>query len=204
MQVTLIRHGKTAGNSELRYIGRTDEPLTGEGIAQVEAAGADSNVQTVYVSPLQRTRQTAQLLFPNARQQVVDDLREMDFGDFEGRTADEMVADRVYRAWVDGNCEGPCPNGESIESFCRRVGAAFEEAVRMAVGAGENILYLTAHGGTLMAIMSRFVKEPNSYYDWYVKNCCGWQGELDEAQWPDRLRLTRYSSFERLFHEDDV
>lgn len=193
MQVTLIRHGKTAGNSELRYIGRTDEPLAPEGIAQVEAAGVDPALSTVYVSPLQRTRQTAALLFPNARQIVVDDLREMDFGDFEGRSYNEMADDAAYRAWVDSDCLTPCPNGESREEFARRVCAAFEGIVRETAMRGETALTFVVHGGTVMAVLERFARPPRDYYDYSVKNCRGYicDAEFDEQGEPvlTNLRL---------------
>lgn len=194
MQVTLIRHGKTAGNSELRYIGRTDEPLTGEGIAQVEAAGADPDVQTVYVSPLQRTRQTAQLLFPNARQQVVDDLREMDFGDFEGRSYNEMADDAAYRAWVDSDCLAPCPNGESREQFAQRVCSAFSAVLAQAREDGETGLVFVVHGGTVMAIMERFARPRRDYYDYSVKNCRGYicDAAFDEAGSPVLTNLCHW------------
>ena len=52
MQVMLIRHSKTAGNAQRRYIGRTDEPLSAEGIALAETVGQDLTLQKVYVTPL--------------------------------------------------------------------------------------------------------------------------------------------------------
>ena len=52
MEVMLIRHSKTAGNAQRRYIGRTDEPLSAEGIALAETVGQDLTLQKVYVTPL--------------------------------------------------------------------------------------------------------------------------------------------------------
>ena len=174
MQVILIRHGKTQGNAELRYIGRTDEPLSGDGVALAERLGADLSVGKVYVTPLRRTRQTAAILFPNAEQIVVDDLREMDFGDFEGRSYAEMERDAAYRVWVDGDCLAACPNGECRTDFTARVCAAFEAAVRRAAGQGEETLIFVVHGGTIMAIMERFALPRREFYSYGVKNCCGY------------------------------
>lgn len=174
MQITLIRHGKTAGNSELRYIGTTDEPLAPEGITQIKAIRADPDLQMVYVSPLQRTRQTAALLFPNARQIIIDDLREMDFGDFEGRSFSEMERDAAYRTWVDSDCLAPCPNGESRALFSQRVCTAFVRIVLQAEAQGENAIVLVVHGGTIMSIMEHFAIPRKDYYDYSVKNCAGY------------------------------
>ena len=179
MQVILIRHSKTPGNAELRYNGRTDESLSREGIALAEQVGTDPNVERVYVTPLRRTQQTAAILFPKAGQVVVDDLREMDFGDFEGRSYIEMEHDDAYRAWVDSGCLTPCPNGEGRPAFSKRVCAAFESVVRYAAERGEEILTFVVHGGTIMAIMERFVQPKQDYYSFSVKNCQGYRCRVE-------------------------
>lgn len=83
MKVWLLRHGRTAYNGGRRYQGRTDVPLSPEGAA--ELVRAEIMPPVVYVSPLCRTGQTAARMFPAAKQVVVKNLAEMDFGAFEGR-----------------------------------------------------------------------------------------------------------------------
>ena len=129
MQAVLIRHGRTPGNDERRYIGRTDESLSARGKEEAEKAVRDFKQKKVYLSPLKRARETAAILFPNAEQIVLPGLRETDFGSFEGKTADEMADDADYRAWVDGMCLGTCPGGESRADVTRRAVEAFECAV---------------------------------------------------------------------------
>lgn len=174
MRITLIRHGKTAGNAELRYIGRTDEPLAQEGVAKLSAMRSDYTVKVVYVSPLQRTQQTAAILFPNAERIVVDDLREMDFGDFEGRSYREMADDAAYCAWLDSGCMAPCSNGESRIGFSDRVCAAFREILDRARAREEQELVFVIHGGTIMAVMERFAVPKKDFYAYSVKNCSGY------------------------------
>ena len=83
MRWFLIRHGKTQGNLEHRYIGnRTDEPLCEQGIAELKTKHYPM-VQRVFVSPMKRCLETAALLYPGVPVDVVDDFRECDFGDFE-------------------------------------------------------------------------------------------------------------------------
>ena len=91
MLIVLLRHGETAYNEQHRYQGASDVPLSERGRAKLRTA--DNAPDEVIVTPLCRTKQTAAILFPNAKQIVCDDLREMDFGDFEGRTYDEMKND---------------------------------------------------------------------------------------------------------------
>ncbi len=174
MRVTLIRHGKTAGNLLRRYTGVSDVPLCPEGRAEAERARKDETLETVYVSPLMRARETAAILFPNAKQIVVGDLHEMDFGDFEGRSADEMEHDPVYRKWVDDLCEGACPNGESQAGFRARVTRAFSEALQTI----DSDALFVVHGGVIMAIFAAFAEPKRDFYDWQAENLGGFSAEV--------------------------
>lgn len=195
MELILLRHGKTAANLENRYNGVTDDPLCDTGLREAHAAKSYPDIPLAYVSPLTRARQTAGICFPNAEQLVVDGLREMNFGDFEGRTAQEMEHDADYRAWVDGGCMTACPNGESIPSFAERAKAAFDATVKDASARGLKRVGMTAHGGVIMAIMFGYSHTDVSYFDWYVENCSGFRLVIDEEKWP---RDPGFSSFELL------
>lgn len=186
MQVILLRHGTTAGNAQGRYVGWTDAPLCPEGEAAAAQAGTDPARELVYVTPLLRTQQTARILFPNARQIVVPELKEMCFGAFEGRSADEMADDPDYRAWVDGGCLGRCPGGESTEEFCDRVCGRFESLL-LSLRDAEPCPAFVVHGGVIMAVMSRFARPAVSFHDAFTLNCCGY---LCQADFVPRLQLT--------------
>ena len=178
MHITLIRHGMTVGNLTHRYIGSTDEPLAPEGIEQLSLRGVNTHVHTVYVTPLQRTKQSASILFPNAHQIIIPDFREMDFGDFEGRNYLEMETDSAYRAWVDSGCLMPCPNGERRADFSKRVCDAFLNVVAQARKNKETTLTFVVHDGTIMALMERFALPHRDYYDYSVKNGAGYHCDL--------------------------
>ena len=170
-----MRHAETSGNLRHAYIGRTDEPLCAEGRASARRAGVLPSITRVVVSPLLRARQTASICFPNAEQIVAPGLREMDFGDFEGRSALEMEDDPDYRLWLEGLCEPTCPNGESRALFCRRTAAAFEQILAQERARNEQRLVIVAHGGTIMALMSRFAIPHRGYFDWHVGSCGGFR-----------------------------
>ena len=91
MLIYLLRHGLTEYNAEKRYQGQRDIPLSAAGRAML--CRADIDPQTVYITPLCRTRQTAEVLFPEANLVPVTDLQEMCFGSFEGRNYIEMEHD---------------------------------------------------------------------------------------------------------------
>ncbi|MCF0121219.1 MAG: histidine phosphatase family protein [Oscillospiraceae bacterium] len=178
MQITLIRHGSTEGNALRRYIGTTDEPLSAAGIAEAEAFEAFP-CDKVFVTPLLRTRQTARIIFPGAEQELIPGLREMDFGAFENRSADEMADDAEYRAWVDGMCLGRCPGGESKGEFCSRVCDAFERIVKRLAEEKCVDAVFVLHGGTIMAIMERFAVPQRDYYSYHLGNCGYYRCDAD-------------------------
>lgn len=122
-ELILIRHGKTAGNLLGRYIGsRTDEPLCDEG--REGLAGKQlPEVERLYVSPMKRCVETAEILWPGfdrKKMQKVTDLRECDFGDFENKNYKELSGNGDYQAWIDSNGTLPFPNGESMDAFKSR------------------------------------------------------------------------------------
>ena len=182
-EILLLRHGRTEGNALYRYNGVTDEPLSPEG-RNALSARFYAPTPLVYVTRLRRTRETAEILFPGAKQITVPGLREMDFGDFEGRCFKDMEHDAAYRAWVDSGCLSQIPNGECRAVFLKRIAASFR-----ALLAADRSAHLTvvAHGGTLMAVCSVFVDPARDYFDWQPKNGGGYL--LRETSDPDRLTL---------------
>ena len=171
MLIYLLRHGLTEYNAEKRYQGQRDIPLSAAGRAML--CRADISPKTVYITPLCRTRQTAEVLFPGARLVETDGLKEMCFGSFEGRNYIEMEHDPDYLAWVAANCESPCPDGETKAAFCERICAAFSALVDKALADGEEMLVILAHGGTQMAAMERYALPHKDYYEWCAPNAGG-------------------------------
>jgi len=165
MEVILLRHGKTRSNLERRYIGKTEEPVSEEGIRQLKALGVFTCVKRVAVSPRLRARQTAGILFPNAEQVVYEGLAEMDFGIFEGKNYEELADDPDYISWVEGGCVGRCPGGENLSEFIERTAAAFIKALSDSLELGEDRLIVVAHGGTIMTVASEFSEPRCGYFD---------------------------------------
>jgi len=179
--VLLIRHGATAGNMERRYIGRTDEPLCEEGLRQIAALKEKQLwAERIFVSPLCRARQTAELLFPDRPYTVLDGLRETDFGAFEGKTSEELSADAAYQSWVDSWCKAPIPGGEGKDAVSDRAAAAFGKAMADTVE-GNSAAFVT-HGGVIMALLERLGAEKGDFYEYHIRNGgylrCAWDGEL--------------------------
>ena len=185
MLIYLLRHGLTEYNAEKRYQGQRDIPLSAAGRAVL--CRADIFPKTVYITPLCRTRQTAEVLFPGAKLVEIDGLKEMCFGSFEGRNYIEMEHDPDYLAWVAANCESPCPDGETKAAFCERICAAFSALVDKALADGEEMLVILAHGGTQMAAMERYALPHKNYYEWCAPNAGGFV--LDAKDWASKRVL---------------
>ena len=187
-ELILIRHGKTAGNLLGRYIGsRTDEPLCDEG--REELAGKQlPEVERLYVSPMKRCVETAEILWPGfdrKKMQKVTDLRECDFGDFENKNYKELSGNGDYQAWIDSNGTLPFPNGESMDAFKSRCLEAFARIVEEVSGAeqewiasGKTGIFragIVVHGGNIMAILEQYGYPKAAYFDYQVKNGCGYR-----------------------------
>ena len=152
MQILWIRHGKTLGNVQRRYVGRTDEGLTDEAklcLQKKQVLMQDLCVQTeggrnpgkwyhagafvpdyVYSSPMMRCRETAEILFPGQVLCVQEGLQETDFGDFEYKNYEELKENPAYQAWIDSGGQMMVPNGESGAGFRHRCCRAYEQCVR--------------------------------------------------------------------------
>ncbi|MBR1456570.1 MAG: histidine phosphatase family protein [Oscillospiraceae bacterium] len=191
MLIWLIRHGATPLSEARRYQGALDTPLSPNGRAALHRARLEP--EKVYTSPMLRARETAALLFPAARQIPIADLREMDFGVFEGRSAAEMASDSAYRAWVESGCTAPCPMGEARDAFSARVCQVFASLADEALAAGERELVVVAHGGTQMAVLGRWGRPERDYFAWC--SAVGAGCVLDASAWPEALTLIKEISF---------
>ena len=131
--IHLIRHGITEGNLLGQYIGSTDSPLAPKGIEQLEQLRKKyqyPQAAVYYSSPLSRCTQTLRILYPDANAILVPDLRECDFGDWEGKTAAELEKeDPTFLEWMKTGAQAQPKNGENGGVFMQRVCAAFEKIV---------------------------------------------------------------------------
>ncbi|MBQ8826379.1 MAG: histidine phosphatase family protein [Oscillospiraceae bacterium] len=167
MMIIFIRHGKTNGNLEKRYIGRTDEPLSEKGRAELsEMNYPDCDI--VISSPMKRCRETAEMIYSHKKIICVGGLEECDFGDFEGKNYLELSGDPNYQKWIDSSGRLPFPNGEDTEAFKKRCISAFEKAVEKYTDIG--VISFVVHGGTIMSILEKYAVPKKDYFDFQVKN----------------------------------
>jgi probable phosphoglycerate mutase len=153
-EVVLIRHGATEWSENGRHTGRTDIPLTDTGrdsARELAPRVAKWKFSLVLVSPLQRARETCDLVGLGAHAVVDDDLHEWDYGAYEGITTKEIretVPD--WTIW-----SGPVPDGETPEQVAARADRVIARA-----DAVEGDVALVAHGHILRVLGARWCSLP--------------------------------------------
>jgi broad specificity phosphatase PhoE/ribonuclease HI len=132
----LLRHGRTEHTPERRYSGRNDLPLSATGRAEAEAVAkraGELGIEVIVASPLRRTRETAEVVGAalGLPVQYDSDLVELDFGDFEGLTAEEAQQEHplAARRFAE-DITVAAPGGESIADVSDRVARARARILR--------------------------------------------------------------------------
>lgn len=183
MELILLRHGATPGNLAFQYVGSgLDQSLAPEGIALAERARAVyPPVERVFASPMKRTQETAAIVYPGTKIEPAPGLQETHFGDYEGKTYDELKDDPVYQRYLSGDPDLKCPgeNGESRREFAERCQAAFAALTEKLFAEGTGLAAVVIHGGVMMALLSAFVQSDKSFYDWMPKNLCGYRVKVN-------------------------
>lgn len=172
--ICLIRHAKTRGNFEKRYIGRTDESICEKASLSRPYPAAD----IVVTSGMKRTDETAEAIYGRIEKITDKRLAESDFGDFEGKTYDELKGEPEYIKWIESGGTDPFPHGESRGDFSERCNDAFLEYAEKY--AGKNIAFVV-HGGTIMAVAERLFG--GDFYDYQVENGGGYILEREGGKW---------------------
>lgn len=173
--IILIRHGKTAYNALGKYMGRgVDEELSDEGIKEIiakrDGLRAISEGAVIFTGPLKRAKDTAGLIFYDKDVKIVEELTEIDFGDFEGKSAAELSDDPRYQQWIDSDGTLQFPNGECIEEFRARTMDSLHNIIKLS-GNNDKIA-IVCHGGCIMAIMSGLCG--GKYHDYLIPNLDGY------------------------------
>ena len=175
VDIILIRHGKTIYNVTKKFMGSgIDAGLSEDGAEEVKekrpgirAAAGDA---VVYTGPLLRAKQTAELIFYDKTVNVEASLTEINFGDFEGKSAKDLEGDERFQRWIDSDGTLVFPNGEGIHDFRQRTMASLHKIIKTA--SADDRIAIVCHGGNIMSIMSSIAG--GGYYDYLIPNLDGY------------------------------
>ena len=158
-RISVLRHGMTEANEKGVYIGSTDLPLSDKGAAELAAKTDEYDyprVHRVYSSPLRRCTETAEILFPDTELCTVDDLRELNFGEFENKSIDELARRKDYNDWLRGGKDARPPKGESLEEMTARTYKAIHDVITDMMENGLTHCAIITHGGIISNMLSCF------------------------------------------------
>ena len=170
--VYLIRHARTKSNNERRYLGWADEDI----LPNQNLPVVDSRCETVFGSDLKRCRQTAAYYFPIASYFGDVGFRESNFGEFEGKTYEELKEIQQYRNWIDDPYRLAPSSGETLEEVTKR---CMEAIARLPKGFTRYPLIL--HGGTIRILLVNLAPESSEFWDWLVSH-----DDMFKLQWTTR------------------
>ena len=163
-EIWLMRHGETEWSLSGAHTSRTDLPLLPSGIKQAqELAGKLKNQKfaLVLVSPMQRARETCRLAGLSEHAEVTDDLKEWDYGLYEGRsTADIHKENPNWMLWRDG-----VPQGETLD----QVGTRVKRVIDRSLAANGNVA-LFAHGHVLRILTAVWLGLPPANGEFFALN----------------------------------
>jgi broad specificity phosphatase PhoE len=155
-QVVLVRHGQTEWSVSGQHTGRTDIPLTDVGRLKAKQLGRRVSAwefARVLTSPMSRAIETCRLAGLGDQAEVVDDLGEWDYGEYEGRRTVDIRDERPgWDLWVNG-----VPGGETVDEVGRRADHVIEAA-----RATDGDVALFAHGHILRILGARWIELPAS------------------------------------------
>jgi broad specificity phosphatase PhoE len=154
MQIVLVRHGETEWSLSGQHTSRTDLPLTEKGRERAKRLGPALeawNFALVLTSPLLRARETCEIAGYGDRAEICEDLREFDYGEYEGLTTPQIrETNPGWSLWRDG-----CPGGEMPDQVGARADRAIE---RMRSGAGDGDALAFAHGHIFRILTARWLQ----------------------------------------------
>ena len=181
IMLAFIRHGATQANKERRYLGKTDESLSEEGIEILESYKMQKlypDVEYLFTSPMKRCTETAKIIYPTLCPIIIPEWEEINFGRFEYRNYEELKYDAEYQEWLRSGGALDFPDGESRNDFALRCKCGF---IRMCNElcqiVGRNVMKpasvgMIVHGGTIMSLLSLY--GGNDYFDYQVSNGRGY------------------------------
>lgn len=180
----LIRHSRTQANEEHLYCGWTDLPLTENGrkiaadLSETRALPEEIHFAS---SGMLRANETLLLLYGKTPEEILPEMKEMNFGEFEMHSYEQLLSRPEYIRWIeDKTGDLPCPGGESRNGFNRRVlCCANKQIERKDI---KNLLIL-CHGGVIANIMEAwFPEEKRNFYEWQPGACGGYSITIENGK----------------------
>ena len=195
-QLHLIRHAQTEANREGLFLGQTDVPISEQGRQEVYTYLEKFDypaVQKVYVSPLLRCRQTAEILYPDHLTKIIYDLQECDFGDMEGKTMEQLKESESLKSFLNDGFDYHIQNGESGQEFLARVVRGLEEIFQDMMEKKVTRAACITHGGVITMLMCALAVPQKEASFWMPQNATGYTILFTPSMWMRDKKIEAYS-----------
>lgn len=185
-KIHLIRTGKTSTQPGKRYVGQSDVPLCPKGAEMLQEMTNEYTyppAEMVFVSPLSRCVQTAEILYPDTYTEKLDGLMDMNLGEFEGKSFEELREDEAFSRWIKDSFQHTPPGGEDVTAFTQRITDAIREIfIRMMEEKLTNVTVVT-HGGVIMTLLAAIGLPKMPLHQWAVENGTGYTLLFTPQMW---------------------
>jgi alpha-ribazole phosphatase len=169
--IALFRHGLTVENKRKAYLGWNDSPLFPES----KNLSTTRRYELYYSSDLPRCITTAKNLFPDKNLILLDSLREMNFGKWEGKTYEALREELHYRQWLSDPVNNNPPDGESFQQFTKRVQTGWKNITQMILNNNLQRCAVMTHGGVIKYLLAEFAPEQKEFWSWQVPHGHGFE-----------------------------
>ena len=184
--IHFIRHGAIDETLSGKYIGTTDVPLSDKGRLDLKKLDYEyryPGTQVVFTSPLKRCTETCRILYPEQNPLSIANLSECNFGEWEGKTAEELKNDPDFEKWLAGDNSVKPPRGESNADFTRRICRMFESIVEGLMKTGTTESVIVTHGGVIMTLLAVYGLPQAKPFEWTMDNGFGYSLRVTPMLW---------------------
>ncbi|MEE1060520.1 MAG: histidine phosphatase family protein [Ruminococcus sp.] len=184
--IHFIRHGAIEETLSGKYIGTTDVSLSDKGKMQLRKLDYEykyPGATVLFTSPLKRCTETCKILYPELTPLVIANLSECNFGEWEGKTADELKDEPDFQKWLAGDASVKPPRGESNADFTRRVCKMFESIVEGLIKTGNTESIIVTHGGVIMTLLAVYGFPQAKPFEWVMDNGFGYSVRITPMLW---------------------
>ncbi|MFK9090509.1 histidine phosphatase family protein [Bacillus salipaludis] len=171
MVIALFRHGVTEENKRKAYLGWNDSPL----LAESRKMSPLKRYESYFSSDLQRCLSTSNLFFPHQKPIIIEAFREMNFGEWEGQTYEDLKENERYRQWLSDPLSVFPPKGESFHEFTRRVQAGWNKMIHIILSQTLKSGAVITHGGVIRYLLTRYAPEEKDFWSFQAQHDQGFE-----------------------------
>lgn len=185
-KIHLIRSGSSDYPGRPAVLGQENLPLSPNGINFLKELLKNFNypdVELVYTSPLKQCIETAEIIFPDKKPVVKSELLDMDLGEFEGKTYEELVEDEDFKKWIQDSVGNTPPYGESAQDFTLRIVNIIDDIFNEMNKKKIYNVAIVANSGFIMTLLSTLGLPKMPMDRWQSENGTGFTMMTSVQMW---------------------